>query len=1099
MDDPNRAELTATALAATLGEASGGDEEPSSAQPRTWVGRYELLTLLGSGGMGSVYAAHDPELDRRVAVKVLRRDSRSAENARLIREARTLARLSHPNIVPVFDVGLDGETLYIVMELVDGRTVARWFKESRPNVRDALDVFLAAGRGLVAAHAAGVVHRDFKPDNMMLGTDGRVRVLDFGLARAELEAAAAATLPDGRASLSGSASTRSNGALAASGSRSSLDALTDPHLTRAGALLGTPAYMAPEQWRGEPADARTDQFSFCVALWEALYGERPFSGKTPQMLMTAVLRGELASDRVPDRRVPAPVRAALLRGLSIAPASRHANMSALLDALEHGERRRRRRILLAGLALVGCLAGALGVVKQTRIAACRRAGEKIADVWDSSARARLHKVLQRSGVGFAETTDEKATEHLDAWAAAWSTARTAVCADAEVNGIRSTDEGERATACLEEQRDRVSVLLDEIATDSRPTSLQSFLPAVLALPRPDACLDAAHLAQRAETPSDVQRRRTLVELRRGQVGIEALSAAGHYRDALARAKLLLANAEAFGDRRFILEIRLLIGSLRSDRTTAESLEQVFVEAQQIGADELAARAATRLAGIVGIDLGRPEEGLQWALSADVVLRRLGDVDGLATARALAARGDVLRSRGTYEDAIAQYRRALDIRERLLGPVHPEVAKTLNALANLLRDYGKPEEAYPALVRALEIREGSLGADHPEVAATWNNLGLLAQLRGNYDEAQRALERSLELNKAAFGEKTLETATVLNNLGRLHQLRGHFDEAQQMLEAALLTRERWLGPLDLDVAITLQNLGLLAMVRGDRLKAREHLERVLRIRERKMEDTNPEMLNVLDSLGHLNFRIGDLDQAQALHERALVIQRQVFGARHVNVAHSLRGLAQVHAVRGEEDKAAAFAREALDIAEETLGSEHPELPPFLNTSGLVLRSRDPDAARGHLARALELSRRTKGDRHPATALSLQRLGQLEIDRGELVSAEEHLVEARTIREALNPTAPELSDVQFELGRLELARGRPMAAVPWLESAVQLRLQPGVPAYHLGEAEHLLARALAPLDSARSRRLALDAIEAFRRAGAPFASARADVERWLAARR
>ena len=172
-------------------------------------------------------------------------------------------------------------------------------------------------------------------------------------------------------------------------------------------------------------------------------------------------------------------------------------------------------------------------------------------------------------------------------------------------------------------------------------------------------------------------------------------------------------------------------------------------------------------------------------------------------------------------------------------------------------------------------------------------------------------------------------------------------------------------------------------------------------------------------------------------------------------HSLRGLAQVHAARGEEDKAAAFAREALDIAEETPGSEHRELPPFLNSSGLVLRSRDPDAARGHLARALELSRRTKGDRHPATALSLQRLGQLEIDRGELVSAEEHLVEARTIREALNPTAPELSDVQFELGRLELARGRPMAAVPWLESAVQLRLQPGVPAYHLGDVVTLMS--------------------------------------------
>ncbi len=308
--------LEATAVAASLDTLPEGDYDGSSSArlpPGAKLDRYVIGNVLGAGGMGIVYAARDPALARDVAIKVLRPDfaRRDPEASRRIEhEARVMARISDPNVLCVFDVGTVGSQVYIAMEIASGGTLRSWIDHGERSIGEVLEVFVAAGRGLVAAHAAGVVHRDFKPENVLIGKDGRVRVTDFGLAHDYVATADdAASLP----------------------------------------IAGTPAYMAPEQFEGGSVDARTDQFSFCIALYEALYGKRPFAGKTLEQLADSVTHGQL--EPPPSKqRVPASIRAILLRGLSVVPGDRFPTLAELLKALGR-DRGRRPRLAAIGAAI----------------------------------------------------------------------------------------------------------------------------------------------------------------------------------------------------------------------------------------------------------------------------------------------------------------------------------------------------------------------------------------------------------------------------------------------------------------------------------------------------------------------------------------------------------------------------------------------------------------------------------------------------------------------------------------------------------------------------------------------------------------------------
>ncbi|HUH01133.1 MAG TPA: serine/threonine-protein kinase, partial [Kofleriaceae bacterium] len=265
-------------------EAPGGGELPAG----TYLGKFRVIAPLGAGGMGVVYEAEDEVLDRRVAVKLMRPEvANSAGTERLLREARAAARLSHPNVVPVYEVGASPHGPFIAMERIDGPSLRAWIAEAPRSWRETLEAFCDAGRGLAAAHAAGLVHRDFKPDNAFIGSDGRVRVGDFGLVAAV-------------------------GAAGAAGGGEPARTLEPDTLQRAGSASGTPLYMAPEQHRGESADARGDQFSFCLALYEALYGQHPFPVESVAELVAAYDQ-ERAPARPPSSEVPSRVYELLAR------------------------------------------------------------------------------------------------------------------------------------------------------------------------------------------------------------------------------------------------------------------------------------------------------------------------------------------------------------------------------------------------------------------------------------------------------------------------------------------------------------------------------------------------------------------------------------------------------------------------------------------------------------------------------------------------------------------------------------------------------------------------------------------------------------------
>lgn len=339
-----------------------GAQSPDGLPADMKIGRYQLLHCLGQGGMGAVYAAWDPQLSRQVALKLLHDDgaggsSQAAHKARLRlqREAQAIARLSHPNVVAVYDVGHLGDEVFVAMELVDGGTVRTWLAERRRSWREILEVFLAAGRGLQAAHAAGLVHRDFKPENVLVGHDGRVRVADFGLART------ANTPSSSDEEDAPSLPVFMQGAQEAQGMQGPL-ALP---LTRTGAVLGTPLYMAPEQFHGGTVDARTDQFSFCVALYRALYGVLPFGEGPLEVLAPRVMAGKLLP---PPRKtagsgpvsgpVPKWLTPILARGLKAIPEDRFPSMEALLAALDPRPRALRRRWALGGFAAALAFLGA---------------------------------------------------------------------------------------------------------------------------------------------------------------------------------------------------------------------------------------------------------------------------------------------------------------------------------------------------------------------------------------------------------------------------------------------------------------------------------------------------------------------------------------------------------------------------------------------------------------------------------------------------------------------------------------------------------------------------------------------------------------------
>ncbi len=793
--------VAARAIGSTLPRIDDSYGDDDTLSRGTMVGRYVLLDRLGRGGMGVVWSAYDPELERKVAVKLMRPD-RSFEaaaeaRARLLREAQALARVAHPNVIAIHDVGSVGEQIFIAMELVAGATLTGWLREPR-STTEILDVFYQAGRGLAAAHAVGLVHRDFKPSNVMVSDDGRVRVLDFGLARAagaaELARADAATLDE---------------------EPSTLETLTQP-----GVLIGTPAYMAPEQRAGERTCARADQYAFCVALCEALTGARPSDKGHPALR---------------SRRVSAWLHKVLQRGLERDRTARFSSMEDLLATWQLDPAARRRRWLAAGTMVATlALAGAAGrAALLARARTCTDPEARLAGVWDTGRRERVAARFRAAGLPYGEDALQGASQLLDRYASLWSAMHRDACEATRVRGEQSEELLDLRMDCLEDRRKELRAATD-LFTEAGPDVIQRATAVAGALTPVAQCADRASLRAVTRSPRDPRSRTAVAAIGDKLAGARILEEAGEYARGLALATEAVVAARALDHAPLVAEALWIRGELEDDRGDDRSAEQTLTDAvmaAERGRDDRGAvRARTGLAVAVN-GLGRREEALRWIELAAAGLGRLDD-EPLLRAKVLNIRGRVLDAMGRWDEARAALEEALAIRERALGPLHRDVAVNLVNLGVVAHDQRRPEDALRYYERALEVLKVVLGPSHPDVALTLGNIGSTLVDLDRRDEGRGFLERALELELRSLGPRHRSVANAHYVLGHLLRVSGKLDEALAQETQALSVAERAYGAEHPWLGFPLAEIGELHLAGGAPERAIAPLRRALQLPPRK---------------------------------------------------------------------------------------------------------------------------------------------------------------------------------------------------------------------------------------------------------------------------
>ncbi len=873
-----------------------GSGASTAAEPAL-LGRYTLLRKLGEGGMGIVYVAYDGEIDRHVAIKLLRVESgvESPAAMRMLREAQALARLSHPNVVHVYDCGTVDDQVFVAMEYIEGATLQSWQQQPgrTRSWRQVLDLYIQACHGLAAAHAAGVVHRDFKPDNVLVGADGRVRIVDFGLAVFEpnddLE------LP---ASEPGLATTR--------GSRSR--GTRDLRITGAGVVIGTPAYMSPEQHLRVATDPRSDQFSFCVALYEALYGERPFPGERRRELRYNTLRGEV---RAPPSgsKVPRWVRAVLLRGLSLAPDQRFADMPALVAALTQRRGVYRWRWVLTGAA-VALAIGAVWMFRaqqgHTQDDVCGGAEGLLVNVWDPRRAAAVEAALMATGRTYARDSWPRVRDQLDLYARSWHDLHVEVCAATNVHRSQSQMLMDLRMTCLAERRDELRALVDVLA-DADAAVAERAVQAVAELRPLSRCTEVSVVGSSGRplpvSPAVVATRELMAQAR-------AEDQAGRPRRGLRLAQQAVAAAVRSDDVAMRAQALLHRGQLEASSGEYEASESSTAEAywlaESAGDDRTRFEAALGLMEVVGVRRSRDHDSRQWARQAEAVWRRLGQP--LVLEAALRASLGALHTRfGRYEDALTElrraialvdqpddprlamyqrflgnlhyrlgaldqaaqaYARAVALGEQSLGRDHPDIARSLGNLGEIYREHGQEVAAEAAFRRAIAIVEHAFGPDHPDLGPPYNGLGSLAYRRGDLAMAAEHFRRVRELLVRSYGPDHPDLGAVTNNLAEVLLHQGAVDEARQLAEQALVILERALGTEHDVLADTLSNLARAYTLQGAFVEAAEHFTRAIAVFERSHGPKFAALVKPLTGLGQLALARGRPAEGVAPLERAL---------------------------------------------------------------------------------------------------------------------------------------------------------------------------------------------------------------------------------------
>jgi len=870
----------------------------------TTLGRYVVLERIGAGGMGVVYAAYDPQLDRRIALKLLHddeeREGGTGGRSRMLREAQAMARLSHPNVVAVHDVGVvenplwdttpSSACVFVAMEFVDGITLGRWIDQGAHRWREVVPIFEAAGRGLAAAHAAGLVHRDFKPDNVMIGTDGRVRVMDFGLARAAVEITAS-----------------SFDVAASSMALSDVD-----RLTRTGAMVGTPAYMAPELLSGGQADPRSDQFAFCVAFFRALHGVAPFAGDTLAALFGEVSAGRIASTPA-GVRVPGWLSAIVRRGLDPDPTRRFASMQALLSAMERGRARRGQWVVAsAAIAVVGAIGVGSIVAAQS---SCSDGRERLEPAWSTERRDALRAAFVGSAAADGDATAERTIAAIDGWADRWGEAYREAC-EATQAGVQSDRLLDLRMTCLARRITDLEATATVLAEADRDVVLRA-ADLVAAIPTVDECSDGERLLAADEGALDPATAAAVEALRPQLARARALQRARRPGEGLEVARALVTEAEALGHRPLLAEALHAQGMLVFDSGDAkgavEVLQRACFEAEAGRNDEIAARAWSMLIHVQGTALADRAAGDAAATRAEAAALRLGNPPELV-GDVLFNRGGMYLQRGEYDRGLADHREALRLLTEAHGEMHVDVGESYSAIGNALYMLGRPAEALQHYQQARAVLEQVVGPRHPSVGNVVLNIGSMLMVMGRPDEARAAMQEALTILEEGLGPEHPAVGQALFNLGWMAESVGDYEDALAAFERARKLELPRLGPEHPLVGEYEASMGIVAHKLGREEVARGHLQTALSIFEKALGPDHNNVARVHNDLALVERAVGDDDAAMREHRAALRIRRKALPKDHPELADTLDNLAVILVEKRQFAEAVVLCEELLAIRE-----------------------------------------------------------------------------------------------------------------------------------------------------------------------------------------
>jgi tetratricopeptide (TPR) repeat protein len=984
--------------------ASSGTDQLRDPARGDSIDRFLVVSVLGSGGMGVVYSAYDPMLDRKVAIKLLRDNLAGSEHqrTRLLREAQAMARIKHPNVIKVHEVGTFRDQVYLAMEFAEAGTLRGWLAGGKRSRDEILGVFAQAGRGLAAAHAAGLFHRDFKPDNVLLAADGTVLVTDFGLVGTrDTSEPSIEPLLDSQPP--------------------SRDTPLSQQLTRTGAVMGTPAYMAPEQFDGR-ANALSDQFSFCVALYEALYSQRPFGGDSYPELSANVATGAI---RPPPRssQVPAWQHRVLERGLATDPDDRYPTITELLDALTRDPQRRRRWIAGAAAAAVAVVGAAVAIAALSSSgASCGGGDDRIATAWGARHRAAVLAAFVASGRPDAGAVLARVVPAVDGWATSWQDAYLGACEDTHVRGIQSEQALDLRMQCLGRALDDARATVDAFAAGGGD-AVDHAIDMARALPDTSACADTAPLG--AVAPPGAGLRPAVAALRDQLAAANAQDELARFRPALALARGALDGARPLGYRPLIAEAEYALGKAQArleDRAAGDTLRDAMASATAAGMSELTVRAAagrlallrdrpaqfgvadeivgiaaaiaererlpTRVAVTLESSVGRLLVGegkydqakTKLEQAAALATRELGS-DSPATIAAVGDLAELAAATHHYDDARRLYVRVRDADQRIYGPAHPTYADALDNVANVDAERGESNNALAIRQQTLAIRIAALGPDNPQVARSYSYLAQAELKAGNLPEAKRLLELAVEIVQRFYGDEHAETLTLQIDLGRTLNQVGEQDRARTLLETAMATSERLYAADDPRLAWVLDDLGLVARHQHRWADALAYWQRAERITEQAFGPNDPKAADFLGEIASTYTKMKDLDRARDATARVVAIMAKVYGDTSTRYASALGNQGQLQLALKDGDGAIASFQQAGAIFQAKLGDNAPSLALCLQGQARALlglgRSREAVPLLERTVAIVtvgQLEPRQVGDAHWYLAIALADVGE-----------------------------------------------------------------------------------------------------------------------------